>query len=295
MDTLINAKSYYDENIFHDENNNVFLNNWIFACFHSELKQHNDYVCIMRGGRSLVVQNFNGQICAFDNVCSHRFAELKGAGRGNGALRCPYHGWTYDCTGLPYAIPKRPRFDDLTEDKLECLKLSSWQVECVGDFVFVKYAKTSAQSLEEFLGSEISQLLKNISEAKSECIDINAIHLNCNWKIAVENTLESYHVGFIHPTTFHKLGANGEDFSFESHHSRWNARLSEATKTKWDKAAHIFESRLFHVSGYLHQYIFPNLTIASTYGNSFSIQIFDPESAEFTNKHKQYTYTYKYD
>ena len=283
MNTLINARNYYEDKVFSSENVQIFLRQWVFACFLSDLTAHNDYVCMNRGGRSLVIQNFHGEIYAFDNVCSHRFAELKSEGKGNGALRCPYHGWTYDCTGLPYAIPKRPRFDDLTPERLECLKLSSWQVASIGQFVFVKYDDSSDLSLENFLGANVCQLLRNVSECMGECIDVNMIHLHCNGKIAVENTLESYHVGFIHPTTFHKLGANGEDFEFEGSHSRWNAALSEVTLVKWEKTSHIFASRSFHAPGYIHQFIFPNLTIATTFGNSFSIQLFDPESAEFTN------------
>ncbi|MDG3443022.1 Rieske 2Fe-2S domain-containing protein [Nitrospirillum amazonense] len=56
----------------------------------------------------VVVQNFQGALKAFRNVCSHRYALIHDQPCGRGLLRCPYHGWVYDAAGVPIGIP----FDD---------------------------------------------------------------------------------------------------------------------------------------------------------------------------------------
>jgi phenylpropionate dioxygenase-like ring-hydroxylating dioxygenase large terminal subunit len=44
----------------------------------------------------------------------------------------------------------------------------------------------------------------------------------------------------------------------------------------------VFESRPMKIEGYCHQLIFPNLTVASTQGTSFSVQFFEPVDADTT-------------
>ena len=51
-----------------------------------------------------MVQNFQGELRAFDNVCLHRGAELQWETEGVRPLTCRYHGWGYDAGGEP-AIP----------------------------------------------------------------------------------------------------------------------------------------------------------------------------------------------
>jgi choline monooxygenase len=137
MDTLIPPLSYHDPAVFAAEQQMLFGRIWNCVGFQHEVAQHNDFVTRDVGGQSVVVHNFNGGLRAFHNVCSHRFNRIHPAGKGNRPLQCSYHGWTYDEAGLPSAIPKRPRFDDLTPEKICALRLKPWQVETCGQLVFV--------------------------------------------------------------------------------------------------------------------------------------------------------------
>jgi len=249
--------------------------------FTFDLANGNDYISAEVAGKPIVVQNFEGKLGAFLNVCSHRFSEIRCEQKGNGPLRCPYHGWTYDGEGVPVGIPSRPRFDGLTEDVILSLALRKYRVEVCGTLVFVSLDST-VPGLRQFLG-EAWNRIEIMSSSFGELIDRNELDMECNWKIAVENTLESYHVAFIHSKTFKMLGASGTDFQFEGMHSVWNASVSETVERQMTRLEDIFRGRPFKVKGYLHQLVFPSLTIATTYGNSFALQQIAPRDATRTS------------
>lgn len=59
-------------------------------------------------GRALVVARLDGEPAVFDDVCRHLGAALSlGEVVGGDALRCPYHGWSYDKSGRCVDIPAR--------------------------------------------------------------------------------------------------------------------------------------------------------------------------------------------
>lgn len=274
MRPRISARHYHDADIYREELLKLFGRVWNFVGLTTDLERDEDYVVADLGGDSVVVQNFGGELRAFRNVCSHRFSRIRGDSCGNGPLRCPYHGWQYNKEGIPHIIPKRPRFDDLDQDTLESLRLESWSVETCGKFVFVRKGG-DGPGLADYLGSAHTTL-ERVSEALGERIDQNEMVVRANWKITVENTLESYHVGFIHTETFQKLGLSGFNFGLDGPHTSWSAPLADKMDARMQKLNAVLASRPMHLPGYFHQLIFPNLTIATTYGTSFSIQLFRP-------------------
>ncbi len=281
MKGLIPCPSYHDPVVLSNEYERLFGRTWNFVGFTFDLANGNDYISAEVAGKPIVVQNFEGKLGAFLNVCSHRFSEIRCEQKGNGPLRCPYHGWTYDGEGVPVGIPSRPRFDGLTEDVILSLALRKYRVEVCGTLVFVSLDST-VPGLRQFLG-EAWNRIEIMSSSFGELIDRNELDMECNWKIAVENTLESYHVAFIHSKTFKMLGASGTDFQFEGMHSVWNASVSETVERQMTRLEDIFRGRPFKVKGYLHQLVFPSLTIATTYGNSFALQQIAPRGATRTS------------
>lgn len=270
----ISAQAYFDNDIFVREQRSLFSAHWQFAGLTRDLQEDQSYIVTTVGGKSVVIQNFAGAVKAFANVCSHRFSRIRREAKGQGPLRCQYHGWIYNDEGIPYSIPSRPRFDDLTPERLKALALQPYDLATIGMFVFVR-ERSDGPGLREFLGAAAS-VLERISDGAGELIDVNELTINANWKINVENTLESYHVGFVHPTTFKKLGASGMDFTFDGPHSSWVAPVEANIASKMEKLVGMLERRTFEVDAYFHQLVFPNLTVASTYGTSFAVQLFQP-------------------
>lgn len=284
MNALIRPKEYYSTDTFRSEQDSIFLKTWQCVGFKRDLANDRDFITKEIGGLSVVVQNFEGNLRAFTNVCSHRFNRIQTDCKGNGPLQCAYHGWLYNGEGVPIGIPERPRFDGMTSERLISLKLKSWRVELCGDLVFI-CADTKAPTLAEYLGATFD-FLESMANSCGELIDENIMVIQANWKVLVENTLESYHVGFVHPNTFARLATSQGDFEWDQPHSRWVTKLGPKFVERLGKLMHVFENRPLKFEGYIHQFLFPNLTLATTQGTSFSVQFFEPideNSTRFTS------------
>ncbi len=283
MQSYLPARAYWDQEQF-DAELTQLRSLWQFAGFAHQLREHNDFLVREIGGRSVVVQNFQGELHAFQNVCSHRFSRIQTASCGNRALQCPYHGWTYNADGIPAGIPKRPRFDDLTPESCDKLRLERWRVASCGNLVFVTQ-NLAAAPLAEHLGDAYSTI-ERLTSALGELVDTNEIHIEANWKILVENTLESYHVNFVHEETFRRLGAGDGQFGWQGLHSSWSTSVSADLIKAMARPLKTLAARPFPVDGYFHQLVFPNVTLATTFGTTFGIQHFEPltpTSSRFTS------------
>jgi phenylpropionate dioxygenase-like ring-hydroxylating dioxygenase large terminal subunit len=280
MQTLFSPALYHDPEVFAREQSLLFGGIWHYVGFTHELATPNDFVTRDIGGRSVLVQNFDGTLRAYTNVCSHRFNRIHAACKGNGKLRCGYHGWMYDAEGVPTVIPKRPRFEGLTPEKLQSLRLESWRVEVCGRLVFV-CRSLDAPGLREFLGASY-ETVERMTLAYGPLIDEDVLMIHANWKLLIENSLESYHVHFVHPNSFDRLGTSAGIFEWQSPHSSWSADLNAQLNARMEKFMAVFSTRPFKVSGYFHQLIFPNLALATLNGTSFSFQVYEPQSPDLT-------------
>lgn len=284
MKAIIKPIDYCSQDVLKLEHENIFKKCWHFICLLRDLENENDFVSTKIGNIPVLVQRIKGEIRCFKNICSHRHSLLQLTPKGNRALFCPYHGWSYNEKGALQAVPKKPLFN-FTEREMSCLALESFKIEVCGTLVFVNLDKGS-QNLQDYLGNFYIELA-SMSSSFGELIDVNNMSINANWKILVENTLESYHVNLIHTDTFRKLGASGIQFNFNSFHSRWDAPLLyDENDGKQEKVHRPFQNRSYKVSGYKHLICFPNILISTTYGISFNLSIITPideNSSSFTS------------
>lgn len=276
MKTLIPPSHYHRDAIFELEKITLFSSLWQYAGVTDNLLHHQDYICTDINGKNIVIMNFHGTLKAFHNVCSHRLNRICVHATGNGPLQCQYHGWAYNQDGLPYAIPNRKNFESLDP---ESLKLKQFKVETCGKFVFINNDDLSL-SLSDYL-KDTYPVIAKISESLGKKIDTNEILINANWKIVVENTLEGYHVNMVHPQTIKKLGFMERSFQYAFPHSstleKFQTKLANNKKIE-----QVYQTRKLQVDDYFHQLIFPNLTFASAYGTTISIQQIIPLSATQT-------------
>jgi phenylpropionate dioxygenase-like ring-hydroxylating dioxygenase large terminal subunit len=292
MKALIKPCEYFQKITYEEEKSKLFQQIWNFVGFVSDFQNVNDFVVSNASGIPLVVQNLKGTIRAFRNVCSHRHSIIQTAQKGNRPLMCPYHGWAYNEKGIPNGIPKKPLFS-FSNEELECLKLEEYTIEICGSLVFVKTVNNNI-SLKSFLGSFYGEIEK-MSNNFGKLVDVNEIEIKANWKIIVENTLESYHVALIHSETFQKLGTQGLDFLFDKDHSLWDAPvLLKENEGKQTKIYRTYQERDYRIDGYKHLIVFPNVLISSTYGVSFNLSHIIPVS-EDVSLFKSYVFITKKD
>jgi len=267
---MISKESYYETRCFDEELSTLFGRGWHFVGMSGELAKDRDFVCVEHAGCSIVVQNFKGELKAFQNVCTHRFNKIQWEDRGNRPLSCRYHGWTYDRTGFPAAMPKREHY--LTgEDASLCL--TSYPVEACGKFVFVRMGGEG--SLREQLGA-FHGVLEEFSTHIGEEIHYGAVPHAANWKLLVENVLECYHCGVVHRDTFIPIGIGREPLDMvvsEAGHSSCHfPRVDQPREQVRRKylLSHLKDRGLTHNSLY-HIHVFPNLFISSPEGIAFYV------------------------
>lgn len=149
----------------------------------------------------LLVRGADGVLRAFYNTCQHRGAPVVREACGTARrLTCQYHAWTYDLDGRLVGVPDRRDFTRLDEAErgLVPLRCERW-----GGFVFVN-ADPAAPALLDWLGPLAAEL------APLHCEALRALaqrreRVPCNWKVAADAFLETYHVTTIHPATVARL------------------------------------------------------------------------------------------
>jgi phenylpropionate dioxygenase-like ring-hydroxylating dioxygenase large terminal subunit len=241
---------------------------WHLLCHRSELPKHNDFMRFSWFGEDLVVFNDAGELTVFDNLCPHRGTRFFVDNSGNAPALCPYHGWRYRNGEIHVA--RKEKFLDCD---LGAMKLNRYRTEWVGDFLFTAISPRS--SVEEQL-SDLGPLLERISRDIDGRHDFNAYTFECNWRVPIENALESYHVDMIHA---HSLGSlklsEGRDEYLGCNSILWSQIGNSRTQRHLEALSRFF-SLSSQYAGYVSIYVFPFAMLTSTYGYSYSLQLFMP-------------------
>jgi len=155
----------------------------------------------------LLVRDADNAVRVFHNVCSHRGLKLVDeAGPCPNALKCPYHSWTYGLDGTlkvtpnigGYGIHTHAEFDPAINGLKE-VRSTVWLgavfINLSGDAAeFNDYIAPITSSWSEFINLDnLGQF--ELSDAESDL----ELTVASNWKLAVENFLESYHLPSVHP------------------------------------------------------------------------------------------------
>ncbi|MFD2740642.1 aromatic ring-hydroxylating dioxygenase subunit alpha [Sulfitobacter aestuarii] len=194
---------YIDPAVFAEEKNSVLFANWAGIGFAKDVPEPGDARPIeFLGMPLLMVRDRDGALNVFQNTCRHRGMILVSAPtKIGGAIRCPYHSWCYALNGALRATPHvggpgQNRHEDINRDDLGLVRIRSfvWR-----DVVFVNIDGT-APEFEEVHGDlirrwqEFDQPLHHDGGASSFTLDVAT-----NWKLAVENYCEGYHLPWVHP------------------------------------------------------------------------------------------------
>jgi len=277
----LDVETYTDAAVLAAEQERVFAKHWHFVGLKSSLAALDDWIATEIAERSITIQNFDGELRGFRNVCSHRHTKLRAECRGNGLLRCPYHGWTYNGDGVPVGIPGNTEWFGFDRAAKRELALPAIAVACCGNLVFARIA-AEGPSLEDFLGHYFS-LFARASEALVDPFAEGAVVWRCNWKIGIESAVEGYHLDMVHPQTFKPFVRAVLPASWTGDHSLGPSLLSEPAQQSLERIeARLGLARLEVSERYDHYLVFPNLCLTITAGLTLSIQIYEPISAEAT-------------
>ena len=198
---VLDRRIFSDTGIYQEELQRIFARAWNFVCHESQLPQSGSFFMNYIGEDQVIaVRDRTGAINVLLNSCSHRGNSVCRAeqGRTNSFL-CSYHGWNYDLDGRLVAIPGQEAFYRNDVDKSKWGLGKAAQVANYRGFVFATLDPT-APPLEDYLGwvgrLGIDMLASN---GDLEVIDgVQKNRLKCNWKLAVDNLYDWYHVKISH-------------------------------------------------------------------------------------------------
>ena len=155
----------------------------------------------------IILRDKERKIRVFHNVCSHRgFKLLDEPCSLKNVLRCPYHSWAYDFEGKLVATPHIGGLNIHTSEKFDKSKSNLKEVRSKiwMDIIFVninnneiefnEYVKPLEDRWSKFISKEEQHLLVYSKDHGNFSLDVKS-----NWKFAIENYCESYHLPTIHP------------------------------------------------------------------------------------------------
>ena len=155
----------------------------------------------------LIVRNKKDKIKVFHNVCSHRGVKLVDKpGNIRNVIRCPYHSWSYTSDGELVATPHiggmnkhhSSKFDK-SKSNLKEIKSYVWLDLIIvnisnNQIPFEKYIKPLDDRWSKFWISKDRELINHAND-----FGYFKLKAKCNWKFAIENYCESYHLPWVHP------------------------------------------------------------------------------------------------
>lgn len=190
--------AYVTPEFYERERRAIFWSDWVYAGRAESLSAEGAYQVLDIAGESIIlVRDREHRLHAHVNLCRHRGSRLLcGADTLRGAIRCPYHGWSYALDGTLIASP----FIEQQAIPAEARHLHSVAVEQWGGFVFLKIANTHApaEDLTNHLGS-IPERLGRYRLAELRTAVTLEYHVRANWKVLLENYNECYHCAGVHP------------------------------------------------------------------------------------------------
>ena len=199
-------EAFTSEEFLSLEREHLFPRCWVFAGRLSAVPKPGDVLPIEIGGfPCILVRGPDDETRVFHNVCPHRGARIVTRPcHDNARITCPYHAWSYHLDGSLAGRPHYfgPGHHDVREgtgddDSPALPGLFEVRSERFFDWVFVNF-DGSAPPLEQQFQPVIEQLSEySLSEYRFK--QSITFDFACNWKLALENWVDLYHIFKIHP------------------------------------------------------------------------------------------------
>ena len=184
------------------EQQSLFHRTWVFAGITAAVPAPGSVFHTEVAGVPIVfTHDDDGKIRAFQNVCLHRGARLVCANKTRAKrLTCPYHAWAYRLDGKLASGPittVRPAASNAPAmvRRRACLRFAwlsgtgpCWSTSTVRHHPSSKYLESLNRETAPYDFAPVRYAQTITAEFES------------NWKLSVENWMDSYHVFSVHPT-----------------------------------------------------------------------------------------------
>jgi phenylpropionate dioxygenase-like ring-hydroxylating dioxygenase large terminal subunit len=194
---------YIDAQVHQEENQALLMDQWAGLAVTADAPEPGDAVPItFLGNPLLLIRDRAGAVRVFQNTCRHRGMILVETPRKiEGAIRCPYHSWCYSTDGKLVSTPHvggpgQNTHEDIDRALLGLVEIRShvWR-----DVVWVNISGNAPA-----FGDAMADVMARWAMFDQPLFHGGAdnrfsLELACNWKLAVENYCESYHLPWVHP------------------------------------------------------------------------------------------------
>lgn len=176
---------------------------WMPIACAGELTEEKPIKAVRLLGENLVVfRDRSGRYGVVAEQCPHRKASLAFGRVDEEGIRCPYHGWKFDCTGACLEQPAEPEAGGF-KDKI---KHTAYPVERLGGLLWA------------YLGPEPRPLLPRwdvlVWEEGKRWIEKHEVY-RCNWLQPMENSVDPSHLFWLHGETAHLVASTSTRYEEE--------------------------------------------------------------------------------
>jgi choline monooxygenase len=240
----------------------------------------------------LITRDRSGALRVFHNVCSHRGMKLVAEPvEVQGVITCRYHCWSYAANG---DLKATPHLGGVNQHSFEGFKNSEHGLKAVrsAEFMGIIFINLGgdAPAFEEYIGPLKERATGFVGKRGWPRLrpGITGSHLEltvrCNWKLAVENYCEAYHLPWVHPSlnSYSKLEdhycfLDAKDFSGQGSLAY---RLSDVAGTRLPRLED-WPAQRMHVAEYPSLY--PNVLLGFHADHTFAI-ILTPLGPDLTRE-----------
>ena len=288
--------AYTSAEFFEWEKQHLFANTWTCIGSACEVPEPGSLKPVgFLGAPLLMVRDRHQQVKVFHNVCSHRGNELVWkACKVKGLISCPYHGWAYDLDG---ALRGTPNVGGTGKHEIEGLDKSRHGLHQARaavwlGLVFVNLSG-DAPAFDEFIQPLQQRIDKLAAPRQFEQLQAAgsdgylAFDFQGNWKLCIENNLESYHLPWVHP------GLNSVSSVEDHYHFYGESHFAGQGSSDYDHTR--IHTRYFPMfqgwSGRVVEYptLYPNVFLGF-HCDHFWTRIIEPVAPDQTRDHLQIYY-----
>lgn len=205
----IHRDVYLDAELFELEMERLWRNTWVYVGHDSQVPNPGDYFTTQIGREPVIMlRGTDGEVRVLPNRCAHKGSRLVSAVHGRcagGALRCPYHGWTYRLDGSLRTVPLKSGYEGTGFERSEAAGgLTPIRCQNYRGFVFARVAP-QGPGFEEYFGESLSSIDNMVERSPAGRLEVAGgvlryLH-DCNWKMFVENLNDAMHPMVAHESS----------------------------------------------------------------------------------------------
>ena len=281
---------YTCPSVFKEEKDILLFGKWSGLAVSAQIPNIGDAVPIFFQGTPLfIIRTKKNKVKVFQNTCRHRGMILIDRVKSiEGAIRCPYHSWCYSTEGSLISTPHvggagRNLHDAIDRSELGLTEIRShvWMgviwINLSGDAP--KFEDNMKELIDRW--SDFDRPLFHGGKESSFTIEVAA-----NWKLAVENYCESYHLPWVHPglNSYSKL----EDHYHIEHKNKFSGQGTRVYQQLKDGNGNVFpdfadlNAKWDTAAEYIA--VYPNVLLGVHRDHAFVI-ILIPDGPEKTYEH----------